>query len=325
MRVVGKRARAAVASGRDWSAMLCFNARIFTGIRAYKSLKALSTAAVSMNCNATTTATGARKSEGTSGKIHANGVDLYFERYGSGPHAVLCMPGALGSVQTDFPPQMDYFGRPGSGFTVVGYDPRGYGRSRPHSRRYSAPGGPLFYETDAEDAAGVMRGLGYSEFSLVGWSDGGVSAIIAAARFPKLVKNLVVWGANAYVSKTDVELVEKTRNVANWSPRMRAAMEAVYGGDFPRMWSDWMDGFVGVYFDPVRKGDLCKKEAGEVKCPTLVVHGEKDALCPKFHAEFLSNEIPNCRYVTYPEGKHNLHLKYSEEFNKLVGEFLKGS
>ena len=265
---------------------------------------------------------GTSELEETSGKMKVNGVDLYFERHGSGPRALLLIPGALGSVQTDFPPQMEYLGRPGSGFTVVGYDPRGYGKSRPHSRKYLHFPEPLFYETDAHDAVGLMQKLGYSEFSLVGWSDGGVCSIIAAARYPQLVKNLVVWGSNSYVSKSDVELVEKTRNVADWSPRMRVAMETIYGEDFPEMWCEWMDAFVGVHFDPNRKGDLCTKELAQVKCPSLVVHGDKDVLCPKFHANFLSKQLPNCRYVTFPEGKHNLHLKYSLNFNKLVSDFL---
>ena len=288
--------------------------------RGHKSLKTFST--TGMIRSGPTFASGASELEGTSGKMKVNGVDLYFERYGNGPHALMFIPGALGSVRTDFAPQMEYFGRPGSGFTVVGYDPRGYGKSRPHNRKYLPFPDPLFYETDAHDAVGVMQKLGYSEFSLVGWSDGGVCAIIAAAKYPQLVKNLVVWGSNAYVSKADVDLVEKARNVADWSPRMRVAMETVYGEDFPEIWSHWMDAFVGVHFDPNRKGDLCTKEVTQVKSPSLVVHGDKDVLCPKFHADFLSKQLPNCRYVTYPEGKHNLHLKYSAEFNKLVSDFL---
>ena len=256
----------------------------------------------------------------TTGKILADdGVELYYERRGNGPRALLCIPGALGSVGTDFTPQMEHFGRAGSGFTIVGFDPRGYGKSRPHPRNFSAPG---FYQRDAEDAAGVMEKLGFQRFSVLGWSDGGVSGIILAARFPKRVQKLVVWGSNASVTKSDIELVEKTRDVSQWSPKMRATMETLYGGDFPGMWSNWMDGFVEAYSDPNVKGDLCRREVGEVKCPTLVLHGLKDTLCPLFHAEFLAERLGDCRYEVWPEGKHNLHLKYHQDFNKLVTVFL---
>ena len=263
------------------------------------------------------------ENRGTTGKIRADdGVELYYERRGDGPRAIICIPGALGSVGTDFSPQMTHFGREGSGFTIVGFDPRGYGKSRPHARNFSAPG---FYRRDAEDAAGVMEKLGFRKFSVLGWSDGGVSGIILAARFPERVQKLVVWGSNAYVSETDIELVKKTRDIAQWSPRMRTAMETLYGGDFPGMWSDWMDGFCGVYSDPARKGDLCIQEVGQVQSLTLVVHGSRDVLCPSFHADFLTERLKDCRFVSWPEGKHNLHLKHPQEFNKLVGEFLTDS
>ena len=262
----------------------------------------------------------AAENRGKTGKIRADdGVELYYEQRGDGPRAILCIPGALGSVGTDFPPQTDHFGREGSGFTIVGFDPRGYGKSRPHTRDFSAPG---FYQRDAMDGAGVMEKLGFQKFSVLGWSDGGVSGIILAARFPERVQKLVVWGSNASVTKSDIELVEKTRDTNKWSPRMREAMETLYGGDFPGMWKNWMDGFFGAYFDPDKQGDLCSREVSEVKCPTLVIHGLKDALCPLFHAEFLAERFRNCRYEVWPEGKHNLHLKYHQEFNELVTEFL---
>ena len=262
----------------------------------------------------------AEENRAESGKIRADdGVELHYERRGSGARALLCLPGALGSVGTDFPPQMEHFGREGGRFTIVGVDPRGYGKSRPHARNFSAPG---CYRTDARDAAHVMDRLGFREFSVLGWSDGGVSGIILAARFPERVQKLVIWGSNAYVSETDVELVEKTRDVSQWSPKMRGAMETVYGGDFPGMWSNWMDGIVGVHSDPTRKGNLCTRELGEVKCPTMVVHGSRDVLCPSFHAEFLAERLGDGRLVTWPEGKHNLHLKHHLDFNKLVSEFI---
>ena len=132
----------------------------------------------------------APESTSTSGKLQVNGVDLYYERRGFGEHALLLMPGALGSVETCFFPQMDYFGRESSNFTVVGFDPRGYGKSRPFKRKFLAD--PLFHETDAHDAVGLMLWLGFERFSLAGWCDGGVSAVIAAARYPRNVSKLVI-------------------------------------------------------------------------------------------------------------------------------------
>ena len=254
------------------------------------------------------------------GKIQADdGAELYYERRGSGPHSLLIIPGALGSISALFSAQLDYFGSKSSEFTVVGFDPRGYGNSRPYTRDYSAPD---IYHRDAHDAVQVMAALGHSKFSVIGWCEGGIRGIVTATFFPECVQKLIVWGCRTYVTKDDVEMIEKVRDTNKWSTGIRAATEIFYGEEYSRLWSNWMDGFVGVHFDPIRKGDLCVREVKEVKCPTLVLHGMKDRLCPAFHAEYLAKNIKNCRLVTWSEGKHWIHLQYPMEFNKLVHDFL---
>ena len=61
---------------------------------------------------------------------------LHYQLRGNGPHAILCIHGALGTALTDFLPQLEYFGRERSGYTIVGMDPLGYGASRPPEREF---------------------------------------------------------------------------------------------------------------------------------------------------------------------------------------------
>ena len=68
-----------------------------------------------------------------------------------------------------------------------------------------------------------------------------MSAIILAALFPESVQKLIIWGSNAYVTKDDIELFEKTRDVSNWSRRMRETMENIYVDSFQSLWSRWID------------------------------------------------------------------------------------
>lgn len=255
------------------------------------------------------------------GIVEVGGVRLHYERNGVGPHGLLCIPGALGTARTDFSPQLEYFGRVGSGYTIVSYDPRGHGASRPPNRHYQVIP-EHFLKTDANDAGGLMKALGFSKFSILGWSDGGVSAIILAAHFPTNVHKLVVWGSNAYVSKEDLELFEKFRDVSNWSARMREPLEAMYGSDLQGLWANWADAAQTVY-DTVPDASLCVGELSQVKCPTLVVHGLKDPLCPLFHAEYISEHISGSRLHIFSDGKHNVHLRFAEEFNSIVDKFLK--
>ena len=249
-----------------------------------------------------------------------NGL-LHYHVRGNGPHAILCIPGALGTALTDFLPQLEHFGHQESRFTIVGMDPFGYGASRPPERDFLVKPDDHFLKIDAMDGHTLMQALSFKKFSVLGWSDGGVSAIMLAALFPESVKKLVVWGSNAYVTKDDIVLFEKTRDVSNWSQRMRQTMENIYADLFPSLWCRWIDSMKEIY--RTRKdGDLCLQEVKRVQCPTLIVHGAKDAMCPQFHAEYLKENIEGSEMIVLKEGKHNLHLRYPNEFNKVTEQYL---
>ncbi|KAG5849856.1 hypothetical protein ANANG_G00076140 [Anguilla anguilla] len=248
-------------------------------------------------------------------KQNVNGVDLFYQQTGTGQHAVMLIPGALGSGQTDFGPQLESLDK--DRFTVVSLDPRGYGNSRPPERDF-----PLdFFERDAKDAVDLMLALKFPRFSLLGWSDGGICALIAAARNPSLVRKLVVWGSNVYVSEQDLKIYDGLRDVSVWSARMRKPMEDVYGArGFPKIWGAWVDGISQFAQRP--DGNICRELLPHISCPTLIVHGEKDPVVPACHPQYLLEHIRNSRLHLMPEGKHNLHLRFATEFNQLVEEFL---
>jgi len=251
-----------------------------------------------------------------SGKICVNGVDLFSERNGDGEKKLLCIRGALGTTQSDFKPQLEHLS---CEFTVVAFDPRGYGKSQPPQRDFPQD----FFYRDADDGAQLMVELGIDRYSVYGWSDGGIAAMIlcGSESWRGNVDKLIVQGSNAWCSDKDVELLEKTRDLSKWSERMRKPLEDVYGVEgLSRIWSDWMDRFVSFKDNP--NGDICLGSLDRISCPTLIVHGARDPLVPAFHPELLLKAISGARLRVFPEGKHNLHLRYFQEFNEVVTEFL---
>ncbi|XP_021400457.2 serine hydrolase BPHL isoform X2 [Lonchura striata] len=229
----------------------------------------------------------------TSAKIQVNGVHLHYQQTGEGSHAVLLLPGMLGSGQTDFGPQLKSMNK--QLFTIVAWDPRGYGKSIPPSRDFP----PDFFERDAKDAVDLMQALKFEKFSLLGWSDGGITALIAAAKYPNLIHKLVVWGANASVTQEDVRIYGGIRDVSKWSEKVRKPLEELYGRN------------------------ICQQLLPDIKCPTFIIHGEKDPLVPQAHAEYIHNHIKGSRLLLMPEGKHNLHLRFAKDFNREVENFLR--
>lgn len=228
---------------------------------------------------------------------------------------MLLLPGALGSVKTDFGPQMKSLSK--ELFTVIGWDPRGYGQSRPPARDFP----PDFFERDAKDAVDLMKALGFGRFSLLGWSDGGITAMVAAARNPQLIRKLVVWGSNSFVSQEDLKMYNALRDVSSWSVKMRQPMDEIYGPQvFSELWEAWVDGIAQFVHRP--GGSICMDLVPLISCPTLIVHGEKDPLLSGVHPPYLLKHIKGSRLHVMPEGKHNIHLRYADEFNKLVEDFL---
>lgn len=91
---------------------------------------------------------------------------------------------------------------------------------------------------------GFPQNINQDRFSLVGWSDGGITAMIMAAMIPEKIRKLVVFGANAYVSPGELEVYEQLRDVNKWSQMMRKPFEEVYGEEYFRdQFSQWVDAF----------------------------------------------------------------------------------
>jgi len=241
------------------------------------------------------------------------GARVHYVREGTGPHPVLLLPGALGSAVSDFTPQLEGLSK--EEFTLIGWDPPGFGKSRPPQRDFQD-----FFNKDALSAKELMTGLGFSSFSALGWSDGGITALIMAGRFPASVRRLVVFGSNAYINDQDIAMIDKVADVSAWSERMKAPMLEMYGAEFPKLWGDWCQAYRDFYNE--KGGDICCSLLPDITAPTLVIHGNKDVMVAQEHVAHLTNNIKGAQSYIFREGKHNLHFKYQLEFNKLVQDFL---
>jgi len=240
------------------------------------------------------------------------GAKLYYEDLGEG-QPFLLLPGALGTGQSDLGPQLEAL--PHRGLRVIAPDPRGYGKSRPPARDFPFD----FYQQDAHDFAALMESIDCQTYAVGGWSDGAIISMLLTLAYPKQVTKMAIWGGNAYISPKDIVAYEKTRSISDWSPRMAAPMQALYGDDFQELWSGWCDAQQAIL---KAGGDLCRERVSRIVCPTFLMHGGKDPLVPLFHAHFLQQKIAGSRLHVFPDGKHNIHLAHADQFNDILVEFL---
>lgn len=228
----------------------------------------------------------ALSSSPTEHKIHVRDANINYVRSGSGHNAVLLMPGALGSAWTDFRPQIENLPKILKNSTIYAWDPPGYGKSIPPKRNFTVD----FYEKDAQTAKEFMNELSIQKYSLLGWSDGGISAMILSANYPQNVEKLVIWGSNAYVLPSELKIYESIRDVKKWSEKMRKPLDDLYGAEyFATTWNNWVDIFAKIMKE--RGGDLCKSKLDKITAETLILHGVKDPMISPEHVPYLLKNI----------------------------------
>ena len=68
--------------------------------------------------------------------------------------------------------------------------------------------------------------------------------------------------------------------------------------------------------------DDYRSQLKEIKCPTLVVHGEYDMLLPVHMGREVANNIVNSKFVVVPYG-HTLNLECANDVATMIDEFVK--
>ncbi|KAF6107663.1 biphenyl hydrolase like [Phyllostomus discolor] len=84
------------------------------------------------------------------------------------------------------------------------------------------------------------------------------------------------------------------RDVSKWSEKIKKPLETLYGYEyFAKTCEKWVDGI--KQFKHLPDGNICRHLLPLIQCPTLIVHGEKDPLVPRFHADFIHKHVSGSR------------------------------
>lgn len=232
--------------------------------------------------------------------------------------ALLLLPGALGSAQSHYSYQLRDFPVLLKDFAIVSWDAPGYGKSRPPNKEFHLD----WYWKNAKIAHQLMQSLAFRSYSVLGWNDGSVEAMIMASLFPRVVENIIIFGTRAYFTPRDRKISDHLRNINEWSTGQRESLAAVYGVESLRVMANaWSD--MALEICRKRSGNICKDILDKIQCPTLIIHGAKDPVISTEHAPYLHKKIKNSQMHIFPDAKHNVHQTCHKEFNDLVASFLK--
>ena len=280
------------------------------------------------------------------GFIKRDGVRVFWESYGSGDETILFLPTWTLVHSRVWKAQIAYLARH---FRVITFDPRGNGRS-------DRPTNSSAYEEHefAQDAIDVMDACGVERAICVALSKGTQRGMLLAAEHPERVSGIVFIGPFAAVARGD-SLRMKIASAAiglkrplitrGWGKYSPAYWRNGGYGDFVRWWAKKMlpephstkqtedaiawsldtDGETvalsaeaGLATDPTRRAQV--ELAKQIRCPVLVIHGDKDAITPYRDGRALA-KITGGRLETVKDAGHLPHARKPVQVNLAMREF----
>ncbi|MHA1255012.1 MAG: alpha/beta fold hydrolase [Promethearchaeota archaeon] len=261
-------------------------------------------------------------------KVKINTMNIYYEIYGTGPPLLMIL--GLGANVTWWGKY--FIKRLADHFKVITFDNRGTGQSSNPKSQYTV-------KTLADDACGLLKALNIGNTYVFGHSMGGGIAqelVIEYSGTSKLILcNSSCGGSKSILASPEVlEIVDKTRSGRTPVEIAKESLKIFYSPEFienhPKLINYAVQNMAKSQMLPrnyewqtaaIKSFKTCDR-LKNIKIPTLIMHGAKDALVPPQNAKILAELIPNANIKMFTE---SAHAPYVEEPDAVIGamvEFL---
>lgn len=243
-------------------------------------------------------------------RLHGSGFPLLFLHGGWG-YAVYPLDGALGVLEHDF--------------RLLIPDRSGYGRSA-RLERFALP----LHPAAVDETLRFLDALGLERCALWGHSDGAVIAANLALRAPERVSALVLEAIHYDRRKAGSrEFFLGLFDPGRLDARTLLALVEDHGEDYWQRVVDMENRAWGTILAAADspEGDLYGGRLGELRVPTLVLHGSADPRTEPGELEAVRALLPRARFHVIEGAKHSPHSERASaaESARVVREFLLAS
>jgi pimeloyl-ACP methyl ester carboxylesterase len=218
---------------------------------------------------------------------------LYYEVYGQGKPIVLLHGGVYGYID-EFEPFIEKLSQTNQ---VICIATRGHGKSEIGYTSFS-------YQQRAEDAYKVILSITKDSVMVLGFSDGGMASLKLAALHPELVKKLITIGAGDLP-----KLPIGKKRYEQYTPESLMKYDSTFfKGRLalmpePNRWAESLKMLNEMYNNDFISMETFRK----IKCPTLIMAGDKDEYTPaedfvKCRKAIKNSQlsiIPGCGHVIF--------------------------
>ncbi|HKP16384.1 MAG TPA: alpha/beta hydrolase [Gemmatimonadaceae bacterium] len=254
-----------------------------------------------------------------SGYARVNGLRMYYELHGAGGTPLVLIHGGGSTIGTNFGRVLPLLSRRRR---VIAVEVQAHGHTRDIDR-------PFTFEQDADDVAALLDSLHVPKADILGFSNGGTTALQIAIRHAAKVNRLVIASSNYkrdgmqagfwdFMEKgTYADMPQPYKNAYLMINPSQAGVHAMHDRDAKRM----------LAFKDIPDGSI-----RAIQASALVVAGDRDVIRPE-HALQLSKLLPHGRLCILP-GTHGSYLgeimtpnvsdRVVASFANLVVEFLDG-
>ena len=233
---------------------------------------------------------------------------IYYEEYGSGL-PLLLLHGGFGSIH-DFEQVI-----PGlaNHFRVIAVDSPGHGRSEQADS--------LSFELMANYISEMIDKLQLDSVYVVGYSDGGITALLLASRQHTKVKRVIASGANSKMSGIVPQVLEYLNNV---NPEFIETYQQEWLQDYQSKspekenWKKFVSDMTRMYS---KEEIISNEQLSGIGSRVMLVFGDKDVIKLE-HGLEMYHAIPGSRLCVLPATPHEVFSAKPELINKIGIDFL---
>lgn len=218
--------------------------------------------------------------------VQADDAKIYYEVYGKGQPIVLLHGDLFGSTIE----MAGFIDNLKSKFQVIAVSTRGHGKSEIGTK-------PLTLEQRVNDVMTVINAVTKDSVILLGFSDGGYTAYKIGSMYPERIKKMIVIGAG--------ELYPGLR-AFNFTAKQGINMDTIYWKQQLKLMPEpnrleEVFAQVNSFYTKLTVG---KDLLSSIKCPVLVMAGDRDQGNSVEHVVNAARMIPNHQISIIPNGTH---------------------
>lgn len=276
--------------------------------------------------------------------VRINDRAIEHEVRGSGPPCLLAPVG----WGIDYTLWAHYLADLETKLTMIYFNPRGIG----DSSKITSPS-DCSVDSIVSDMERLRKHLGFEKIAVMGHSAGGFSALKYAIRRPENVSALVLIGtaANTEYEADFDELLRTHKRIASIHEEMAKPgkeemtkeelmrrnlllMFSVYFKDYEPFRGEFEELLSASEVSPDhlryhQQADLPRYDVlddlPKISCPTLILAGEHDPICPPKFSKVMDDAIPGSKLMVFEDSGHWPLIEERDEFVRSVVDFLEGT